>query len=399
MEKMSRFEFYVPKLVDAGAWKDYRNQFSGGFGWRNNVAGSAYRYISIHHTVTNPQNNLYNEVSLIHRYHTQNNGWGGIGYNFIIGTEITNGYAKVAYVGDLGSIRAHTPNYKGALGIPAKHGNVHLIGIAFIGRFDAGRGIPSQAQLRSAHELVKELIFAENHRLPNLKDDWNHTLRTHKEFDSTACAGDFHLYKSKIINAGSAPKPQPVPKPDENVQQVKVQAGWGLSHVAKAAGLPMNENSYNHIYNLNKGHRGSWDWRSLNARMGAGDILIVNKSESEKEDDQKIMEEINKLKKQLEAEQNKIKALEKENEILENTVEERDESIKTSKQEIAKNQALLKEQGDMIVQAKQLINIYRNYIQTFRNSLFFRLHTMLSSEARKNDENFDTLLQKLGYKK
>lgn len=51
--------------------------------------------------------------------------------------------------------------------------------------------------------------------------------------------------------------------------------GWGLSNVASAAGLPINEDTYRQIYNLNPGHRGSWDWQSLNARMGAGDVLRV----------------------------------------------------------------------------------------------------------------------------
>lgn len=56
---------------------------------------------------------------------------------------------------------------------------------------------------------------------------------------------------------------------------VTVQAGWGLSHVAVAAGLPATSASYEHIYALNAGHRGSTNWRSLNDRMGAGDVLRV----------------------------------------------------------------------------------------------------------------------------
>lgn len=56
---------------------------------------------------------------------------------------------------------------------------------------------------------------------------------------------------------------------------ITVQPGWGLSHVAIAAGMPATEASFQKIYNLNRGHRGSIDWRSLNARMGAGDVLKV----------------------------------------------------------------------------------------------------------------------------
>lgn len=70
------------------------------------------------------------------------------------------------------------------------------------------------------------------------------------------------------------PAPTPQPQPTQN-NFVTVQAGWGLSNVAQAAGLPINESTYTDIYNLNPGHRGARDWRSLNARMGAGDVLRV----------------------------------------------------------------------------------------------------------------------------
>lgn len=63
--------------------------------------------------------------------------------------------------------------------------------------------------------------------------------------------------------------------PMNNSEFITVQAGWGLSLVARAAGLPENEATYQAIYNLNQGHRGSTDWRSLNKRVGAGDVLRV----------------------------------------------------------------------------------------------------------------------------
>lgn len=60
-----------------------------------------------------------------------------------------------------------------------------------------------------------------------------------------------------------------------NTDFITVQPGWGLSHVAVAAGLPAVEATYQLIYSLNAGWRGSTDWQSLNARMGAGDMLKV----------------------------------------------------------------------------------------------------------------------------
>lgn len=58
---------------------------------------------------------------------------------------------------------------------------------------------------------------------------------------------------------------------------VTVQAGWGLSHVALAAGYSDygSESAWQRIYNLNPGFRGASNWQELNARMGAGDQLKV----------------------------------------------------------------------------------------------------------------------------
>lgn len=58
---------------------------------------------------------------------------------------------------------------------------------------------------------------------------------------------------------------------------ITVQDGWGLSNVAKAAGLnnPGSADTWAYIYNLNQGYRGSTNWDSLNKRMGGGDILRV----------------------------------------------------------------------------------------------------------------------------
>lgn len=69
-------------------------------------------------------------------------------------------------------------------------------------------------------------------------------------------------------------------KPDANMEYITVQSGWGLSNVAIAAGLPATTATYETIYKLNAGHRGSTNWQSLNARMGPGDRLRVRVVES-----------------------------------------------------------------------------------------------------------------------
>lgn len=121
---------------------------------------------------------------------------------------------------------------------------------------------------------------------------------------------------------------QPIPTMDGDF--ITVQSGWGLSHVAVAAGLVPNSDTYAFIYNLNKGWRGSWDWQSLNARMGPGDQLrvreaaqapapqptptpVVDNAEIKKKDD-----EIAKLKADLDkASQNAEKANKEQNEKYE----------------------------------------------------------------------------------
>lgn len=67
------------------------------------------------------------------------------------------------------------------------------------------------------------------------------------------------------------------PLPAEPKQgQVMVRAGWGLSHVAQSAGLPLTSETYALIYSLNKNFRGATDWMQLNAKIAPGDILNVS---------------------------------------------------------------------------------------------------------------------------
>jgi len=210
-------KFWVPKLKDAGAWVENRVAGNGGADWRGYRNLKTVSKIAIHHTVTNPLKNLSKEMSVVWNIH-KNNRWGGIGYNFLIGTEESKGYAKVAMIGDIASIRAHTPNNKGTGGIKAQYGNYYIIGISLVGLLHLN--MPTNAQLRSAHELCKELIYSENTRLPALKS-WN-DVWSHKNFDATACSGMWDKQKPLIIkppNAKSEPKPDPVV--NECEEQVK----------------------------------------------------------------------------------------------------------------------------------------------------------------------------------
>lgn len=313
---MSNFPFYEPKLKDAGAFHDLRGRHGGGYGWRGSRPSNEIRKITVHHTVTNPRNNMLREVDEVAQIHKNHNGWGGIGYHFIISTEVVNGYAKVAYVGDVLSVRAHAINSKGLFGLTQNAGNYWFLGISIIGRFDQG-AMPSSAQLKSLKLLISELLYQEDHRLPSLRS-WDDVIG-HKTTDYTACPGDWDRMKPLIMNTdvnnGSTPKPDPKPTP--NTGKVTVKSGWGLSHVAVSVGLPANEDTYKAIYSLNQGHRGSWDWQSLNARMGAGDVLNVpNPSKPEPKPEPKPMYKVILGGKVVQSTENEQKAVEVYNQQL-----------------------------------------------------------------------------------
>lgn len=209
-KSMSNHTFYVPTLKNAGAWQDLRGRYPGGYGWRGDRPLSAIIKTTEHHSVTDPQGSLIKEADYIKKIHVDGNKWGGIGYHFIISSEVVNGYAKVGYVGDIGSIRAHAPDTKGKY-VKAGSGNYYYIGVCIVGQNH--QVMPTPEQLRSAHELQKELIFAENKRLPNLKD-WNDMV-PHKELDYTSCPGMWDKIKPLII------KPSYVEEINKLKKQVK----------------------------------------------------------------------------------------------------------------------------------------------------------------------------------
>lgn len=199
---MSNIAFIVPKLRDNGAWVDYRGTFTGGYGWRYDRALSQIKYAVNHHSVTNPSKNAKQDAQTIFNIH-KNAGYGGIGYNFLITSEEVKGkdglmYAKVAYTGDIGSVRAHTANTKGGKGLRAGYGNEDLVAACMIGQLHLKN--PTQAQIRSAYWLYRELIQEEPSRLPNLKGTLNNKLTTHADYDPTQCSGNWGWQKPQIVN-------------------------------------------------------------------------------------------------------------------------------------------------------------------------------------------------------
>jgi hypothetical protein len=205
---MANTPFTVPRLVDEGAWLDWRGKYPKGYAGFGDRALANIRFAVPHHSVTNPTGNAEKDVNTLYNIHA-NNGWGMIGYNFVITSEEVNGFAKVAYVGDIGSIRAHTPNSKGAYGLQANYGNHYLVAACIIGQNHLT--MPTQAQLRSMKLLMQEMLWFEDQRLPNLTNTWD-DMREHKVWDWTQCNGMDQI-RSAIINATIPPKYTPAPPP------------------------------------------------------------------------------------------------------------------------------------------------------------------------------------------
>src|SRR5690606_7829264 len=77
------------------------------------------------------------------------------------------------------------------------YGNWDLLGICFVGQLHINN--PTPAQLRTAHEIAKELYFHEPIRFPKLEGWWDN--HPHKTFDPTQCSGRWDEFqKNGIIN-------------------------------------------------------------------------------------------------------------------------------------------------------------------------------------------------------
>lgn len=161
---------------------------------------SQVNYLAIHHTA-GPDTQTPVEIA---NFHINNNGWGGIGYHFLIGK---NGV--VYYVGDISTARANVANL-----------NEQVIGICLVGNFTSGR-IPTSEQFDSANKLCD--FFINNY--PDLLNvnSWE-AVKGHKELpgQSTTCPGDnWSFWRGQITEGGSgivfnspiSQPPTPTPTP------------------------------------------------------------------------------------------------------------------------------------------------------------------------------------------
>lgn len=174
---MSRIDLNIPTL--GGKFTDIRDTIPGdsfNFSWVRPL--SQVNYLAIHHTA-GPDTQTPQQIANLH---IQSNGWGGIGYHFLVAKDGT-----VYYVGDIGTARANVANL-----------NEQVIGIGLIGNFMDGN-LPSPEQLDSTNILCNFLI-----NFPALSniDSWD-SVRGHKELpgQSTTCPGDsWDSWKEKLLS-------------------------------------------------------------------------------------------------------------------------------------------------------------------------------------------------------
>jgi hypothetical protein len=177
--------------------KDIRQPILGdSFAWAGVEPAAAKKTLVIHHSASPTNQDGFDIAS----YHVNSNGWGGIGYHFVITHDDYQGRpafglesgAQIQYVGDLLSWRAHVEN-----------GNPGRVGICLVGNFV--NGVPGPEQLKKARQLV-DFLMAPNEILPSINYYSQVTGHGLIEGQSTACPGyanpNFNTWMNFIKGGG-----------------------------------------------------------------------------------------------------------------------------------------------------------------------------------------------------
>lgn len=180
---MAKTNLFIPPL--GGKYTDLRETIPGdAYNWSWERDPSQVNYLAIHST-SGPDTQTPQDIADIH---INTNGWGGIGYHFLIAQDGT-----VYYVGDISTARANVANL-----------NEQVIGIGLIGNFIQGK-IPSVEQLDSCHKLCEFLL---NYSALTSLNSWD-KVRGHKELpnQTTDCPGDdWSNWRIQIVEGVSLPE-------------------------------------------------------------------------------------------------------------------------------------------------------------------------------------------------
>lgn len=175
---------------------DYRDDILGdSYNWGPVIKPGDVKYFTFHHSVTKQEGNWKAQCDVLAKIHVNGNGWGGIGYRFVITSD-----GKIVQVGDLSHGGSAVANY-----------NNIMFSACFIGDFT--KQLPTAAQVHSAHLLAK-FFLTQTPEYSQL-DSWD-DIKGHKEFNSTACpgsawkvAGDNLYDRIKNDKWQGYPNPQP----------------------------------------------------------------------------------------------------------------------------------------------------------------------------------------------
>lgn len=186
---MARIDVSIPSL--SNKFIDLRDTIPGdSFNWSWVRSLNQVNYLAIHHTA-GPDSQTPAQIA---NFHINSNGWGGIGYHFLIDKS-----GIVYYVGDISTARANVANL-----------NDQVIGICLIGNFTEGR-VPTSEQFDSVNKLCD--FFINNYPALVNVNSWD-AVRGHKDLpgQSTTCPGDnWPNWRPKIVSGVSVPAPTPIP--------------------------------------------------------------------------------------------------------------------------------------------------------------------------------------------
>lgn len=190
----------IPSL--GSKFQDYRDGIPGdSYAWGPVITATNIRYFTFHHSVTAQTGNWKQECDTLATIHL-NQGWGGVGYRFVICSDGT-----VAYVGDLG---------RG--GSAVGYHNHEMFSACFIGDFTK-LASPNAAQIRGAHLLAKHFLTAMP-QYPNLSS-WNQ-VKGHKEFNPTACPGNNWKDGTNLYNKIVTYQPETAPTPPPTIDHKRI---------------------------------------------------------------------------------------------------------------------------------------------------------------------------------
>jgi hypothetical protein len=159
------------------SYKTYKSNSSGPYGWTpSNGSEKNWKAIVIHHSATDT-----GSVASIDDYHRRNNGWDGIGYDFVIGngSGSSNGQVESTFRWTGQRTGAHCKTDE------SNWANESAIGICLVGNFDNSR--PSSSQMASLMKLVR--FLSERYDIPASRIYGHNTTPGHST--STSCPGRF----------------------------------------------------------------------------------------------------------------------------------------------------------------------------------------------------------------